>query len=70
MELQVLQEKIYTIRGIKVMLDFDLAQLYDVETRILKQAVKRNINRFANDFMFQLDKAVLENLKSQIVINS
>ena len=52
------------------MLDFDLAQLYDVETRILKQAVKRNINRFPSDFMFQLDKAELDNLKSQIVISS
>jgi hypothetical protein len=55
MELQILQQKIFTIRGNKVMLDFDLAQLYDVETRVLNQAVKRNINRFPSDFMFQLD---------------
>jgi phage regulator Rha-like protein len=70
MELQILQQKIFTIRGNKVMLDFDLAQLYDVETRVLNQAVKRNINRFPSDFMFQLDKAELENLKSQIVTSS
>lgn len=70
MELQVLQQKIFTIRGIKVMLDFDLAKLYEVETRVLNQAVKRNINRFLGDFMVQLDKAELENLKSQIVTSS
>ena len=70
MELQVLQQKIFTIRGIKVMLDFDLAQLYEVETRVLNQAVKRNITRFPDDFMFQLNKTELENLKSQIVTSS
>jgi len=47
-----IQTKIYEIRGHKVMLDFDLAVLYEVETRILKQAVKRNINSFPEDFMF------------------
>ena len=56
MELQIIQNKIYEIRGIRVMLDFDLANLYDVETRVLKQAVKRNINRFPEDFMFELTK--------------
>ena len=56
MELQIIQNKIYEIRGIRVMLDFDLAKLYDVETRVLKQAVKRNINRFPEDFMFELTK--------------
>ena len=70
MELQVLQDKIFTIRGIKVMLDFDLAQLYEVETRVLNQVVKRNITRFPEDFMFQLNKTELENLKSQIVTSS
>jgi ORF6N domain len=70
MELQILQQKIFTIRGNKVMLDYDLAQLYEVETRVLNQTVKRNINRFPSDFMFQLDKAELENLKSQIVTSS
>ena len=54
MELQAIQSKIHEIRGQKVMLDFDLALLYEVETRVLKQAVKRNRNRFPSDFMFQL----------------
>lgn len=52
------------------MLSFDLAELYDVEPRVLVQAVKRNIDRFPEDFMFQLNKAEFENLKSQIVISS
>lgn len=57
MELQIIQNKIYDIRGIRVMLDYDLAKLYDVETRALKQAVKRNIDRFpAPDFMFELTR--------------
>ena len=60
MELHILQQKIFTISGNKVMLYFDLTQLYDVETHVLNQTVKRNINRFASDFMFQLDKAELE----------
>jgi len=54
MKLQLIQQKIYEIRGIKVMLDFDLASLYEVETKVLKQAVRRNINRFPPDFMFEL----------------
>jgi phage regulator Rha-like protein len=70
MELQVLQQKIVTLRGIKVMLDFDLAALYEVETRVLNQTVKRNMTRFPDDFMFQLDKSELENLKSQFVTSS
>jgi hypothetical protein len=53
MELQVIQSKIYEIRGQKVMLDFDLAEIYQVETRVLNQSVKRNIQRFPEDFMFQ-----------------
>ena len=56
MELQIIQNKIYEIRGMRVMLDFDLAEMYELETRVLKQSVKRNINRFPNDFMFQLTK--------------
>lgn len=56
MQLQVIQKLIYEIRGQKVMIDFDLADLYGTETRILKQAVKRNIERFPKDFMFQLNK--------------
>jgi len=53
-ELQVIQNKIYDMRGFKVMLDFDLAALYEVETRVLNQAVKRNSKRFPFDFMFHL----------------
>ena len=65
-ELMTIQEKIYEIRGQRVMLDFDLAELYGVETRLLNQAVKRNIERFPEDFMFQLSKGEFEILKSQI----
>jgi len=56
MQLQTIQKKIYEIRGLKIMFDFDLAVLYQTETRTLKQAVKRNIDRFPDDFMFQLTK--------------
>lgn len=62
--------KIHLIRDQKVMLDYDLAELYGVETRVLKQAVKRNINRFPEDFMFELTKEEHENLRSQIVTSS
>ncbi len=70
MELQIIQNKIYEIRGQRVMLDFDLAELYEVETRVLNQAVKRNIKRFPSDFMFQLSNKEFDNLMSQIVISS
>ncbi len=53
-ELTIIENKIYEIRGIKVMLDFDLAELYGIENRVLKQAVRRNIERFPEDFMFRL----------------
>lgn len=56
MELQPIQNKIYEIRGQRVMLDFDLADIYQVETRALKQAVRRNIERFPDDFLFKLSK--------------
>ena len=56
MELQVIQNKIYEIRGQRVMLDFDLAAIYQVETRVLKQAVRRNIERFPDDFLFVLTR--------------
>ncbi len=56
MELQPIQSKIYEIRGQRVMLDFDLAELYQVETRALKQAVRRNIERFPDDFLLRLTK--------------
>jgi hypothetical protein len=70
MELQVIQNKIYEIRGQRVMLDRDLAELYRVTTGALNQAVKRNINRFPEDFMFQITSEEFTNLKSQIVISS
>ena len=67
---EFIENKIYFIRGEKVMLSIHLAELYDVEPRALVQAVKRNIERFPEDFMFQLTKEELDNLKSQIVISS
>lgn len=67
MELQLIQSKIHDIRGEKVMLDFDLAELYLVETRALKQAVRRNIDRFPDDFMFELTPDEYKSLRSQIV---
>ncbi|MEG1004850.1 MAG: ORF6N domain-containing protein [Bacteroides sp.] len=69
-ELQLIQSKIYELRGQKIMLDFDLAEMYQVETRVLNQAVKRNIRRFPSDFMFQLTPDEWEILKSQFVISS
>ena len=56
MDLQIIQNKIFEVRGYRVMLDYHLAELYQVETRALKQAVKRNIERFPSDFMFVLTK--------------
>lgn len=64
--LEPIRQKIYEIRGQRVMLDFDLAAIYGVETRALNQAVKRNIERFPEDFMFQLTRGEWEILKSQI----
>ncbi len=61
---------IYFIRSHKVMLDRDLAMLYEVETRVLTQAVRRNIDRFPDDFMFQLTKEELKNWKSQFVTSN
>lgn len=61
---------IFVVRGQKVMLDNDLAELYGVDTRTLNQAVRRNIKRFPNDFMFNLNKSEWEILKSQIVTSS
>ncbi len=69
-EIQTIQNKIYEIRGQRVMLDFDLAAMYGVETRRLNEQVKRNIERFPEDFMFQLTKGELEILKSQIVTSN
>jgi ORF6N domain len=67
---EVVMNKIYVIRGQKVMLDKDLAELYAVETKQLKRAIKRNIERFPHDFMFELSKRELENLRSQIGTSS
>ena len=64
-EIRIIQSKIYEIRGQRVMLDFDLAELYQVETRRLNEAVKRNIKRFPKDFMFQLNVDEWIILKSQ-----
>ncbi len=69
-QLKAIESKIFELRGQKVMLDRDLAQMYGVETRILNQAVKRNISRFPEDFMFQLNEEEWRNLKSQIVISN
>lgn len=66
MELTLIQSKIFEIRGHKIMLDFDLAELYQVETKNLNLSVKRNIKRFPSDFMFQLAKDEWNNLRLQI----
>jgi hypothetical protein len=68
MQLQKIETKIYEVRGQRIMFDFDLAELYEVETRVLNQAVKRNIDIFPDDFMFQLTKTEWENMSSQIVM--
>ena len=65
-----IQSKIYEIRNEKVMLDFDLAALYEVETRVLKQAVKRNMDCFPSDFMFVLTEKEIDSMVSQFVIPS
>ena len=70
MQLQTIQNSIYELRGQKVMLDFDLAKLYEVETKVLNQAVKRNIKRFPPDFMFQLTINEWETMRSQFVTAS
>ena len=66
MELEVIQNKIFEIRGDKVMLDFDLSLLYNVENKRLKEAIRRNITRFPDDFMFELTEIEFNSLRSQI----
>lgn len=66
MELTLIQSKIYEIRGQRVMLDFDLAEMYGIETKRLKEAVRRNIKRFPSDFMFELAKVEYDTLRTQI----
>ena len=70
MDITILQSKIHEIRGEKVILDFDLALLYQVETKVLNQSVKRNIIRFPDDFMFRLTILEWETMRSQIVTAS
>jgi hypothetical protein len=67
MQIATLQSKIHDIQGQKVILDFDLATLYEVETKVLNQAVKRNIKRFPSDFMFRLSIEEWESMRSQFV---
>lgn len=68
--IQSIQNRIYTVRGERVMLDFDLAALYEVETKVLNQAVKRNIKRFPEDFMFRLTTSEWQSMRSQNVTAS
>jgi hypothetical protein len=68
MELEQIKHSIHEIRGKKVMLDMDLAKLYEVETRVLKQAVRRNMERFPEDFMFELTKDEWNIIRSQLVM--
>ena len=74
MEPNIIQKKIYEIRGTRVMLDFDLAELYQVETKVLKQAVRRNLDRFPEDFMFEITEqeynSLIISLRSQIVTSN
>ncbi len=67
--LENIVSKILVLRNQKVILDRDLAELYNVETRVLKQAVRRNLNRFPSDFMFQLNRKEFQNWRSQIVMS-
>jgi hypothetical protein len=64
---EVVMSKIYVIRGIKVMLDRDLAELYGVETKVLKQSVKRNISRFPSDFMFEMSEIEFEKWRKEFI---
>ena len=70
MELELIKNSILEIRGKRVILDYELAKLYEVETRVLKQAVRRNLEKFPPDFMFELSAEEMQNLTSQIVISN
>ena len=65
MDLEPIQDKIYEIRGYKIMLDFDLAEIYGTETKRLKEQVRRNIERFPDDFMFEITRDEYNSLRSQ-----
>lgn len=67
---EVVMNKIYVVRGQKVMLDRDLAELYQIDTKVLKQSVKRNIERFPDDFMFELTEIEFKNWRSQFVTSN
>ena len=67
---KIIASKIFELRDKKIMLDADLAELYGVPTKVLIQAVKRNLSRFPGDFMFQLTRNEFNNLRSQIVTSS
>ncbi|WP_395064605.1 ORF6N domain-containing protein [Flavobacterium sp.] len=66
----MITQKNHEIRNQKMMLDYDLAELYEIETKVLKQAVRRNIERFPDDFMFELTKEEFDNLRSQFATSS
>lgn len=69
-QLQLIQSKIYEVRGQKVMLDFDLAEMYGTETKRLKEAVRRNIKRFPSDFMFELTREEYSSLRTQFATSN
>jgi hypothetical protein len=70
MDLISIQNKVFTLRGQKIILDFDLAEMYEVPTKALKQAVRRNMDRFPDDFMFEMTNVEWANLRSQNVTSS
>lgn len=69
-EIEFIQNKIYVLRNQRVMLDFDLASMYGVQTKVLNQSVKRNIERFPEDFMFQLTKGELDLIRTSLLSNN
>jgi len=70
MEIAHIKNRIHEVRGMRIMLDFDLALLYTIETKRLKESVRRNIKRFPEDFMFELTSTEWENLRTQIASSS
>ena len=70
MEIELIKNSIHEIRGTKVILDFQLAKMYQVETKYLKRTVKNNLKRFPSDFMFELSKAEWQNLRCKISTSS
>jgi hypothetical protein len=70
MEIEVIQNKIHEVRGCKVMLDFDLAELYEIENKRLKASVRRNLSRFPEDFMFELNETEFANLRTKFSSSS